>query len=98
MTFVFSTIPNEGPEAPPFNPLVFIGFIYAVCGIFTLAGAILSFLCGRAIAKRERKVLIMITAGICCIGFPIGTALGVCTFIVLSRPSVQARFAKPSAT
>jgi hypothetical protein len=37
-------------------------------------------------------MLCMITAGLSCLEMPYGTALGVMTFVVLSRPSVRQEF------
>lgn len=43
--------------------------------------------------KRQRSyTLCMIAASITCLGIPYGTVLGVCTLVVLSRPSVKAMF------
>ena len=47
---------------------------------------------GRALAKRERRTLCLVVAGLNCLHMPLGTLLGVFTLIVLGRPSVQALF------
>lgn len=44
---------------------------------------------GRSIKRRRRRVFSLIVAGLSCLFFPFGTALGVFTFIVLLRPSVE---------
>jgi len=38
----------------------------------------------------------MATAALTCLGIPWGTVLGVCTFLVLERPSVAALFPTPA--
>jgi disulfide bond formation protein DsbB len=47
---------------------------------------------GRCLAQRRRYLLCMVVAGIACIFMPFGTALGVFTLVVLSRPAVKAAF------
>ena len=54
--------------------------------------AVLKLLTAQAIGKRRHKGLICAAAAISCLGIPWGTALGVLTFIVLSRPSVASQF------
>src|SRR5258706_15979885 len=53
---------------------------------------VLKLLTAQAIGKRKWKGLIFVTAAISCLGVPWGTALGVLTFLVLTRPSVASRF------
>ena len=83
---------NGALQAPP----EFIGHLFALFGgIFTLAGAmfaILQFLTGRSLEQQSRRTLCMIIAALTCIFIPYGTALGICTFVVLGRPSVQRLF------
>ena len=98
--------PNTFPGAPPTGfptasphpntmPPSF-GWLFVVMGAFALLAsevtAFLSFLAGRALAKREKKMLIQVVAGLLCLNVPLGTALGVFTFIVLGRPTVVPLF------
>lgn len=82
-----------GEEAAP--ALVAGGFFGCV-GLFILAlvavSAFLQFKTGQALSRRRNITLIYVMAAIACIGFPVGTALGVFTFVVLARPSVRASF------
>ena len=66
-----------------------VGSVFFVMG---LVGAILNIFAGRALAKRERRTLCLVVAGLNCLHMPLGTLLGVFTLIVLGRPSVQALF------
>jgi hypothetical protein len=70
-----------------------IGWMFTIIGgAFVLVGwtkAVLVFLGARSMARRRRYGLCMVAAGVCCIGVPLGTVLGVFTFIVLARPSVR---------
>ena len=72
---------------------VFVVF-YVLMGMFIVLVAVLNFLSARAMTGRKNKVLSMVTAGVNCLGFPLGTALGVFTFVVLGRPSVSAMYEK----
>src|SRR5450755_588604 len=65
------------------------GSIFFLMGV---VGAILNFLAARALATRQRRTLCLVVAGLNCLHMPLGTLLGVFTFIVLARPSVQALF------
>jgi hypothetical protein len=88
------TFAGKGSPPPPA-----IGLLFACLGgVFVLLGwtlATLMFLAGRALAARRRRALCTFTAAAECLLMPFGTILGVFTLVVLSRPSVQARFDRP---
>jgi hypothetical protein len=71
---------------------VAIGLVIAlVGGLFLLFGWIiggLTIYAGRSIQQRRNRTLTLIVATMHCLWMPIGTVLGVFTFIVLMRPSV----------
>jgi hypothetical protein len=74
------------------------GALFATIGlvlslIFMVLAA-LKFLTARAIRARKSRTLCLVTAGITCLGIPYGTALGVATFMVLTRPSVIELFSQ----
>jgi hypothetical protein len=82
-----------GPGAPP----AFMGwFLVGLGGIMLLMGYTLAIclVCG-AICLRRRKAytFCLVVAGLSCLWAPLGTALGVCTLLVLLRPSVKDLFA-----
>ena len=95
MAEVFRHAPelNAKPDQPP---PAFIGWIFAGIGIVfivvSLTLAILKFLVASSIKHRKSRVFCMVVAGITCLGFPYGTALGVMTFIALGRESVVRLF------
>lgn len=60
--------------------------------LFALATAALSGFAGRSLSRRRHYVFCLVAAGLACLSFPLGTALGVFTFMVLQRPSVKALF------
>lgn len=87
------------PPPPPLGPPTSFGWIFVAIGVAGLliveAVAAMTFLAGRNLAKRKKKTLIQVVAALLCLNIPLGTALGVFTFIVLGRPSVAALFEEP---
>jgi len=85
------------PSSPPsahgdvIGGWIFVG-VGSVIFFMGAVGAALNILAGRALAKRERRTLCLVVAGLNCLHMPLGTLLGVFTLIVLARPSVQALF------
>lgn len=77
---------------PPFNPgWVFIGVAVAIiligwCFAFALVFA------GISLKRRRRYWYCFIMACLVCLNVPMGTALGVFSLVVLSRPSVKRIF------
>ena len=78
------------------------GILFAVIGAFVLllgiAFATATFLAGRFLANRTHRLFCLVVACINCLNLPFGTILGVCTLIVLLRPSVQALFSAAEST
>ncbi|MFK7910737.1 MAG: hypothetical protein AB8F34_09040 [Akkermansiaceae bacterium] len=70
--------------------------IGVICMLMILAMAVFNFLVARRIVERRSRMLCMIVAGINCLNMPMGTVLGVFTFIVLCRPQVAASFDQQS--
>lgn len=64
------------------------GFVVLVCLVL---GGLIAY-SGRCIQKRSKRVFSMVIAGILCTSPPLGTALGIFTFIVLTRDSVKALY------
>lgn len=87
-------------EQPPAALIAGMGLMFACIGavalLFGLAYATASFLTGRSLARRTRRLFCLIVAGINCANMPLGTILGVFTFVVLLRPSVQMLFDEQS--
>jgi len=53
----------------------------------------LYFLTGGGLRNRKRLTLCYVMAGLVCLVFPLGTVLGVFTFVCLSKPGMKAMFA-----
>lgn len=83
--------PPPGQASPPFPPAYF-GLIFIVAGslavLFGWSMGILTIISGRHLHTQRRRTFSVVIAGIDCLSFPLGTILGIFTFIVLSRPSV----------
>ena len=83
-----------GRNAPP----VAVGAILLVVGVLIvlLVGTVstLTIIAGRSLARRQHYTLCMVMAFISCLSVPLGTALGVFTLIVLSRPAVKEKFGR----
>lgn len=79
------------PGARPPDPL--LGWLFAIIGGSVLllgwTVGLLTIFSGRWIKQRRRRVFSMVLAGINCMWVPLGTVLGVFTFIILLRDSVQ---------
>jgi hypothetical protein len=93
---ILSALP---PSARGNGPPAVVGFILMCVGSFiVLVGwtwSALVIFAGRCLAQRRHRVYCMVIAGISCLFVPYGTILGVFTFIVLQRPTVQQLFDQP---
>lgn len=61
-------------------------------GVITVLGMVLHFIAGQRLRQRRSRGLCQFAAAVTCLSIPLGTALGVCTFVVLARPQVRAAF------
>ena len=69
--------------------------VIGILGTLFVAGiALLEFFVAKKLVRRESKTLCFVVAGINCLNMPLGTVLGIFTFLVLSRPSVAESFAR----
>lgn len=73
----------------PKEIMPFLMIFYVVASVFLIALCVCNALSGHYIKKRTSRIFSFIIAGINCMQFPLGTALGVFTFIVLTRESVK---------
>ncbi|RYD32823.1 MAG: hypothetical protein EOP87_12160 [Verrucomicrobiaceae bacterium] len=83
------------PPGAPFPEQWMGGFFFGFGLVFFLliiGMAVLSFLTARWVLARRYPVFCMVIGALCCLNMPLGTILGVFTFIVLLRPSVQELF------
>ena len=86
-------MPATPGQAPP--PAI-MGWLFGLLGlsmfVFVLTIGGLKFLAYRRLKQRRSRILCMVVAGVCCLGVPYGTLLGIFTFVVLTRPSVVRLF------
>jgi hypothetical protein len=74
------------------------GFMIALGVVFIaiLAGiGVLQIVAANSLRSRQRWVFCLVVAGLNCMHAPLGTLLGVFTFVVLFRPSVKEMFQNP---
>ena len=89
---------KEGDPHPP-PPELFqwmFGIVGGVLMVAALTVALLSFLSGRAIARRRNRTLSLVVAGVLCLTGLLGVALGVFTFIVLLKPETERLYGAPA--
>ncbi len=76
-------------------------FVYsvslAVCGFLSLlllAGAVSNFYCGKFMAEQKHYMFCLIVTALTITSFPIGTAIGAYSLVILLRPHVKELFEK----
>jgi hypothetical protein len=88
--------PPPNRQSMPPGGTEFIGWMFVAMGSVGLvigqAFGLLTIIAGRKLARRKSWVFCVVVAAICCAGFPLGTALGVFTLIVINRTDVKASF------
>lgn len=84
---------GSGPPPPPF-----MGALFAFLGgSVVIGGWVLAYFVYSAakwIERREGHTAVLVISGLLLLFQPLGMALGIMSFIVLLRPSVQALFAR----
>jgi len=86
---------NPPPSTGRDDPRI-IGYVFTALGgvlvVLAAAVTIVEFLVARYLKQRQHRTFCMVVAGFNCLWVPVGTALGVCTFLVLQRPTVKTLF------
>ena len=87
---VFAQAQQQQQQGPPPEQIMmfFRGFLVSFV-IWFLVSAVGNLLSGMFMRTRRHRIFSMIVAGINCLHIPIGTTLGVFTFVVLGRDSVR---------
>ena len=90
------TFPGPRPGAAG-GPPPFLGWFMLGMGAFMIllcwTQAICLAIAGYCLSRRKKWLFCCVVAGISCLNAPLGTALGVCTLLVLLRPTVKDLFA-----
>lgn len=89
---------QQGGSPPPDEFFAIFQWMYLFIGLFILAIGIGNFLSALYLRKKKNRTFSMIVAGINCMNMPLGTVLGVFTFIVLLRNSVREAYGEVSST
>lgn len=100
MGIVFLAFPEAMHDSRPGHvndpPPALVGWIFVGIGAVVVVAAwtvaALTVYGGVCLKRRQKRTLTLVTAGLNCLQFPFGTALGIFTFMVLSRPSVRALY------
>ena len=95
MHFVFANpdLWKDQKGGPPPEAILNILIIfYVIGGAFMLVIGILNVMSGLFLRGRKNRTFSLVVAGIDCLQFPLGTILGVFTFVVLFRDSVRALY------
>lgn len=88
----------QGGGGPPLPFKQFVTVLAAMTFLIAGVVAALSAWTGRCIAARRHYTFCIVIAALTCLSFPLGTALGVFTLIVLTRPTVKGLFMPIPAT
>lgn len=88
-----SSGPSVGPPPDQFGWLFIIIGSLAILFFWAFAGCLIY--AGRCLSARKYHTFCFVIACLACVGFPMGTALGVFTILVLQRPTVKALFNQP---
>ena len=74
---------------PPPEIIGFFKWFYLAAALWMIASFVLNLLSGLFLRAGKHRGFSIVVAGLNCVHMPLGTALGICTIIVLMRPSVQ---------
>ena len=101
MSTALSRIPQTPASSAQTPAPASVGWIFAGIGlvffVFAITMAAARFRAAWCIKHRKWRVFCMVIAGIGCLEFPYGTALGIFSFIVLGRDSVMQLFSATRA-
>ena len=86
---------KDSTHAPPDEVVWIFGVMGIAMASIGLLFTLLKLQAARALRRRDSRMLILIAAAVTCLEFPYGTALGVMTFVVMNRQSVEHLFEDP---
>ncbi|TDJ54551.1 MAG: hypothetical protein E2O40_07210 [Planctomycetota bacterium] len=96
IVFLSDDLVAADPNAPPQGVIQLIGGVLAGVGVLIallqFVSTVLLVMTARFLATRRYRTFCLVVAGLTCLSVPLGTALGVFTFVVLARPGVIERF------
>ena len=80
---------NSRQSAPPVEIFAILQWFYLVMAVWLIGSGVLNVISGFCLRAKKHRTFSMIVAAINCLHMPLGTVLGVFTFIVLMRDSVR---------
>lgn len=89
---------NQKGGPPPQEFFAIFKWFYVIAAVFIVGGGIVNLISGFMIQKRRGRIFSLVVAGIDCLCFPFGVVLGIFTFIVLLRSSVEEAYNASSQT
>lgn len=95
-TFIFGVLRNKVGVHSYEADTVFtiLTSVFGIIGVFVLAAGVLQIFCGLKLRKQTNRTFSVVIAALTLLSFPLGTALGVLTLIVLSKSSVKELYLK----
>lgn len=88
----FSPEMQKNAEVPP----ALVGSAFVIIGVIIIAVivafAFLTYYAGKSIKQRTRHTFCIVVACLNCLSMPLGTALGIFTIVILTKPSVKLLF------
>jgi hypothetical protein len=85
--------PKGNGAPPPEAMFKFFIVFYILMGAVFLVALLVNVLCGLFLKRRKHLMFCQIAAGFTCLSIPLGTILGIFTFMVLNRDGVRQKFA-----
>lgn len=82
-------------KSDPFPPRIILRVVAGFFGVIILCGWTLGGLtiyAGRCIAKRQRRMFVLVMAGFNCLWVPYGTLLGIVTILALSSEDAKQEY------
>ncbi len=80
---------NQQGGPPPKEFIALFKWVYLFFGTGIVLTGVANTISGWSLMARRNRTFSLVVAGLNCMAFPFGTALGVFTFIVLLRDSVR---------
>src|SRR5262249_9136526 len=101
MGVLMAIVPQTHTSTPGLDPRFMAYFFIILGATFTLGFGVfgsLQLYAARCLRLRQSRTFCLIIAGISCLMVPFGTALGIFSFIVLGRVTVQRLFQEAAAS
>jgi len=80
---------NKDPQFPAGAMMGIMSALFIFIGVIIFISLAMNLASAFFMQARKNRMFSLVTAGLNCLSFPLGTALGVFTFIVLNRDSVK---------